>query len=102
MSKTIKKSMSSVKAKIPSKLLERKYLKNNLQFKKMDAKKDKKIMLAVQFKLLADESTHSLSVKSAMELAGFDEAEINSSTIEQRKMQFTEHIMRLKKNSPYL
>jgi hypothetical protein len=37
-------------------------------------------MLAVQFLMLADNSTHNLSVKEAMKLAGFDEAEIYSST----------------------
>ena len=47
---------------------------------KMADKQDKKIMLAAQFKLLADGSTHSLSVKAAMELAGFEKAEINNST----------------------
>jgi hypothetical protein len=47
---------------------------------KMADKQDKKIMLAAQFKLLADGSTHSLSVKAAMELAGFEKTKINSST----------------------
>jgi hypothetical protein len=37
-------------------------------------------MLAVQFLMLADNRTNNLSVKEAMKLAGFDEAEINSST----------------------
>jgi hypothetical protein len=67
----------------------------------MDAKQDKKIMLAVQFKLLADESTHSLSVKAAMELAGFDEAEINSST-RAKENAIRRAYNAIKKNSLYL
>jgi hypothetical protein len=46
----------------------------------MDTKQNEKAVLAVQFLMLADNSTNNLSVKEAMKLAGFDEAEINSST----------------------
>jgi hypothetical protein len=46
----------------------------------MDAKQDEKVKLAVQFLLLADKSSHNMSVKEAMKLAGYDEKEIQCST----------------------
>ncbi len=68
---------------------------------KMADKRDKKIMLAAQFKLLADGSTHSLSVKAAMELAGFEKAEINSSTRAQENA-IRRAYNAIKKKQPYL
>jgi len=46
----------------------------------MDAKQDDKITLAVSFLQLADISTHKISVKEAMKLAGFSKKEIENTT----------------------
>ena len=46
----------------------------------MDAKQDDKIALAVSFLQLADISTHKISVKEAMKLAGFSKKEIENTT----------------------
>jgi hypothetical protein len=46
----------------------------------MSAKQDNKVLLAVQFLLLADKSTKNKSVKEAMKDASFSEAEIKNSS----------------------
>jgi len=46
----------------------------------MDSEQDEKLVLAVSFLQLADRSTHKMSVKEAMKLAGYTKTEMYSST----------------------
>jgi hypothetical protein len=46
----------------------------------MDSEQDEKLVLAASFLELADHSTHKMSVKEAMKLAGYTKTEMYSST----------------------